>query len=116
PAARVTGLLHGTLTLSPSGTFAYRAAADSNAPDSFTYKANDSSANSATATVSLTVRPVNDAPVARDDTYATDEDTALTISVPGVDRNDTDSDSETLTAAVVTGHTKGTLRRTATTS
>ena len=35
-----------------------------NGPDSFTFKANDGTADSNTATVSLTVLPVNDAPVA----------------------------------------------------
>ncbi|NOG48616.1 MAG: hypothetical protein HND48_03575 [Chloroflexi bacterium] len=40
------------------------------------------------ATVTITVNPVNDAPVAVNDAYATDEDTALNIAAPGVLTND----------------------------
>ena len=40
----------------------YTPNANYNGSDSFTYRVNDGSANSATATVSLTVNPVNDAP------------------------------------------------------
>src|SRR5207253_3863642 len=54
------------------------------------------------ATVGLTIRPVNDAPLAVNDSFATDEDTALTITAPGVLGNDTDVDSPVLTAVVVT--------------
>ncbi|HDM8125779.1 TPA: tandem-95 repeat protein, partial [Vibrio harveyi] len=46
------------------------------------------------ATVAVTVNPVNDAPVAVDDTVATDEDTAVTIDVLA---NDSDSENDTLT-------------------
>ncbi|WP_404972987.1 tandem-95 repeat protein [Vibrio campbellii] len=46
------------------------------------------------AQVSVTVNPVNDAPVANDDSAATDEDTPVTINVLP---NDTDVDGDTLT-------------------
>ncbi|WP_103025323.1 tandem-95 repeat protein [Vibrio campbellii] len=46
------------------------------------------------AEVSVTVNPINDAPVANDDSAATDEDTPLTIDVLP---NDTDIDGDTLT-------------------
>ncbi|MHA2753693.1 cadherin-like domain-containing protein, partial [Vibrio campbellii] len=46
------------------------------------------------AEVSVTVNPVNDAPVANDDSAATDEDTPVTIDVLP---NDTDVDGDTLT-------------------
>src|SRR2546422_11596573 len=61
------------------------------------------------ATVALTINPVNDAPVAANDSFATDEDTALTITAPGVLGNDTDVDSPVLTAVVVTGPSHGAL-------
>ena len=41
----------------------------SSATDSFTYKANDGTDDSNTATVSITVNAVNDAPVAKEDSY-----------------------------------------------
>src|SRR5207237_6745402 len=58
----------------------------------------------------LTVNPVNDAPVARNDAYTTNEDTALTIAAPGVLGNDTDVDvSDTRTAVLTSGPTNGSL-------
>src|SRR5690606_36929684 len=42
----------------------YTPAADSNAADSFTFTVSDGTATSAAATVSITVDPVNDSPVA----------------------------------------------------
>ena len=77
--------------------------------DSFTYKANDGSADSNVATVSLTVTAVNDAPVAAGDAYAADEDSPLTVAAPGVLGNDTDVDGDTLSAVLVSGPAHGTL-------
>src|SRR6185369_5333507 len=58
---------HGSLTLNTNGSFSYVPAANYNGPDSFTYKANDGVADSGTATVSITITSVNDAPVAVND-------------------------------------------------
>ncbi|ELY1987495.1 tandem-95 repeat protein, partial [Vibrio harveyi] len=52
------------------------------------------------ATVAVTVNPVNDAPVAVDDTVATDEDTAVTIDVLAND-SDPENDQLTITNASV---------------
>ena len=45
----------------------------------------------------------NGAPVAADDAYATDEDTQLLVTAPGVLGNDTDVDGAPLTAVLVAG-------------
>src|SRR5262245_12175979 len=87
---------HGTLTLNSNGSFTYTPAANYNGPDSFTFKANDGTVDSSTATFAITVNPVNDAPVAADDSAATDEDTPLTASVTA-----TDVDGDTLTYTLV---------------
>jgi VCBS repeat-containing protein len=109
-AQLVSGPTHGTLALNPDGSFTYTPGANFNGDDSFTYQANDGTEDSNVATVSLTVRPVNDAPVADDDAYATDEDTPLIVAAAqGVLNGDTDVDGDLLTAVVVTGPTNGTL-------
>ncbi|MFC2015154.1 Ig-like domain-containing protein [Chloroflexota bacterium] len=61
-ALQVSGPVQGTLILNNDGSFTYTPNANYYGPDSFTYKANDGTADSNTATVSLTVNPVNDAP------------------------------------------------------
>jgi len=53
---------NGILALSPDGAFTYAPDANYHGIDSFTYKANDGTADSDTATVSLTVNSVNDPP------------------------------------------------------
>ncbi len=86
-----TAPVHGTL----SGTapnLTYTPSANYNGPDSFTFTVNDGTVTSSAATVMITVTPVNDAPVAVDDDYETNEDTVLTISSPGMLANDTDAD------------------------
>jgi len=109
-ATVVTGPTNGILVLNPDGSFTYTPNANFNGADSFTYQANDGTANSNTATVNITVNAVNDAPpVANNDAYNTNEDTALVIAAVGVLGNDTDVDMDPLTAAVVTGPTNGNL-------
>jgi VCBS repeat-containing protein len=49
------------------------------------------------------------APVATNDSYSTTVDTALDVSAPGVLANDTDAETDPLTAAVVTGPTHGSV-------
>jgi hypothetical protein len=52
-----------SFSLSSDGSFVYSPADDFNGPDTFTYRANDGQANSGSATVTITVNPVNDDPV-----------------------------------------------------
>jgi VCBS repeat-containing protein len=108
-AAVVTGPGHGTLTLNPNGAFAYTPAANFNGTDTFTYRASDGTAQSNPATVTITVNPVSDAPVATNDAYSTNEDTPLTVPAPGVLGNDTDPDGNPLTAWMESGTSHGTL-------
>ncbi|PYM89215.1 MAG: hypothetical protein DME04_26975, partial [Candidatus Rokuibacteriota bacterium] len=109
-AIGASGPAHGTLTtFNADGSFTYTPTAGYAGPDSFTYRANDGVADSNLATVSLTVNAVNSAPVAINDSYSTNEDTALTVAAPGVLGNDTDVDGDVLTAIVVAGPSHGTL-------
>jgi VCBS repeat-containing protein len=100
---------HGTLTLNTDGSFTYKPTLLYSGPDSFTYRANDGAANSNPATVSITVVPVNHAPVAVSDSYTTVENTPLTVPAKGVLANDTDVDGDALTAILVTGPAHGTV-------
>lgn len=93
----------GTLT-GTAPNLSYSPSADFNGSDSFTFRVNDGSLDSATATVSITVMPVNDAPVANAKSVATSEDSALGIVLTG-----TDKDLNTLTFSVVTGPVNGAL-------
>jgi VCBS repeat-containing protein len=63
-AVLVADVSHGTLTLDPDGSFSYLPDLDFNGVDSFTYVANDGMVDSNIATVTITVNPVNDPPVA----------------------------------------------------
>ena len=104
-----------TLVLTGTGTAAeYQAALrqvsytnSSDSPDTtdrtVTYTATDASNTTGSGTATVHVAAVNDAPVATDDSYTTDEDTALTKSAAdGVLANDTDADHDPLTATLVT--------------
>jgi VCBS repeat-containing protein len=61
-ATLVSGPTNGTVTLNADGSFTYTPAANFNGTDSFTYEAGDGDLQSNTATVTLTVNAVNDAP------------------------------------------------------
>src|SRR5204862_69845 len=80
-AVQVAAPSHGTLTLNSNGSFTYTPDLNYNGPDSFSYKANDGQTDSNVATVSITIRPVNDRPVAGNDTATTRRNTSVTISV-----------------------------------
>ena len=96
--------------LNTDGSFEYIPNANFNGTDTFTYQANDGELNSSPATVTITVNPVNDAPVASDDQYSVDEDTTLTIeTADGVLGNDTDVDGDTLTSLLVDAPNNGNL-------
>ena len=101
----VDNVKNGTLTLNPDGSFTYTPNANFNGTDTFTYKANDGTADSDVATVSITVTPVNDAPEAKDDPVTTAEDTPTNIAVLS---NDSDVDGDTLSITGVTNPAHGT--------
>jgi VCBS repeat-containing protein len=108
-ALLISGPANGTLVLDANGSFTYAPATNFTGLDSFTYRANDSTSDSALATVSINVTPVNDAPVVADDNFSTPEDTLLTIAAPGVLNNDTDPDGDSLSALLLGGPAHGTL-------
>ncbi|RMF04228.1 MAG: tandem-95 repeat protein [Chloroflexi bacterium] len=76
--------------------------------DVFTYTISDGLL-SATATITVTLIPINDPPVAAPDSYTTPANTPLLITAPGVLGNDTDVDNTTLTAITKTLTLSGSL-------
>jgi VCBS repeat-containing protein len=103
-AVLVSGPAHAAaFSLNADGSFNYAHDGSETTFDSFQYKANDGSLDSNSVTVSITINPVNDAPVANDDTYGVAEGGTLNVVAPGVLTNDTDAENNSLTAVVVTG-------------
>lgn len=108
----VTNPINGTLTLNSNGTFSYVHNGSETLSDSFTYKITEGATESNLATVTVTVNPVNDAPVATSDQIAIKNGEATTLLVGGgstVLANDTDAEKNPLTALLVAGPTNGTL-------
>ena len=104
-AVLIGDVSNGMLSLNSNGSFNYTPNANFNSSDSFTYAANDGVSNSNTATVTITVNPINDAPVANNDSATTNEDTAVVIDVLA---NDTDVDpTDTLSVQSVTEGANG---------
>ena len=102
---------HGTVALA-AGTITYTPAANYNGPASFQYTLSDGQGGSDTGLVSLTVTPVNDAPLAvDDDAGSTAEDTPKQISAASLLANDSDADGNTLSVSAVsaTANTHGTV-------
>ncbi|MCA1683913.1 MAG: tandem-95 repeat protein [Actinobacteria bacterium] len=100
---------HGAILLSPNGSFSYAPDADFAGTDTYIYRASDGSGGTADATVTFTVTPVNDAPVAGDDAYTTAAGTPLAVGTPGVLSNDIDVDADTLSANSPSDPPKGSV-------
>ena len=97
------GVLSGTLpnlTYTPNPNF--------HGQDSFTFRASDGTNFSNTATVTITVTPVNDAPVANSQALTTPAGTPIAITLTGQD-----TDGDRLTFVMATGPSHGTLSGTA---
>ena len=101
------GPTSGTLAFNADGSFVYTPALNFNGVDRFNYRAVDSDgAESAVATVTLNVAPVNDVPEAADDAVAGNQDVVLTARVL---LNDVDVDGDALTAALLSPARFGTV-------
>jgi hypothetical protein len=94
---------HGSL----SGTapaLVYSPSANYHGPDSFSFRVNDGTVDSAAGVVSITINPVNDAPVALDQTVVGTEDTAAEF-----DLLVSDVEGDSLTFVPISAPLHGTL-------
>lgn len=76
-----------------SPDFTYTPGSNFNGSDSFTYRANDGTANSNSATVNISVNPLNDAPLAADDG-------ARTISRASLDSSSIEANGKSVLPAI----------------
>ncbi|OHC64321.1 MAG: hypothetical protein A2040_15085, partial [Rhodocyclales bacterium GWA2_65_19] len=106
--ASVTSGVGGTAVLNGDGTVTFTPNANFNGTADFTYTATDGSLTSNTATVTVTIAPVNDAPVANNDTLGAVQGTPVTYTAAQLLGNDTDAEGDTLTIASVTSGSGGT--------
>ncbi len=101
---------HGSVTVLPNGAFTYTPDADYFGPDTFTYVAYDTLANSLPGTVTINVAGQPDAPRATGDQYFIEPGDSLSIAaVAGVLANDVDVDGQPITAVLVGNVSNGTL-------
>lgn len=93
-----------------SGTFpnlTYTPNANFYGEDSFIFEVCDPESLCDTGTISITVVPVNDDPIAEDDTYEVKNSEKLIVAAPGILSNDTNVEGDTLSAALVDAPTNG---------
>ncbi|WP_118951449.1 Ig-like domain-containing protein [Taibaiella helva] len=97
------GAAHGQVVMNPDGIYTYTPDLDYNGPDMIMYQLCDADNDCSIARIIVTVTPVNDIPVAVNDTLSTNEDTPLSSNVS---TNDTCGDgncSYVLNTAPVNG-------------
>ncbi|MCX7559949.1 Ig-like domain-containing protein [Sulfitobacter sp. F26204] len=90
---------NGTVEDLGDGTVRFTPAENFNGEATFTYTVTDPNFNSDTGEVTIQVNPVNDAPVANDDSDTTEEETPVEINLLA---NDTDVDGDALTVTTAT--------------
>lgn len=89
---------HGSVTVKANGSFTYAPVASYVGSDSFTFIANDGEAHSPPATVSITVKQGNRAPVLSEATFNTTQFAAFSKQLVG-----TDADDDTLSYKITAG-------------
>ncbi len=94
------GPSHGAVSSLSGDQFTYTPHADHVGTDTFRYAVSDGS-GTAEASITLTIKPVNDAPVAQDGSLTTDENTPKTV---GLTATDVDLGNGTLTFSASASH------------
>lgn len=103
---------HGHVDLQQDGTFTYTPASNYFGQDTFKYGLCDNGSPNACCegTVTITVVPIQDAPVAVPDFYSAIEDTPLNVAAAdGVLKNDSDPDHDPITAVLASPPSHGSI-------
>lgn len=90
--------LHGNVTINSNGTLTYTPTAHYNGIETISYCISDGQGGVDCATITITITPINDAPIASNDSITTNEDTPVSIT-PLVNDSDVDGDTLTLTTS-----------------
>lgn len=91
------------ITDAATGAYTYTPNANASGTDAFTFKANNGTMDSNIATITATIAPVNDEPVAADGSLSTSQDTIATGTLSA-----TDVDGPALTFTIEQNGTRGT--------
>jgi len=89
----VGGAINGTVIVNVDNTLTYTPNADFNGSETLTYTISDGNGGITTANINVTINPVNDNPIATDDSFSGNEGSVITGNVLS---NDTDADSDAL--------------------
>ena len=109
-AVKDTDPASGALTFGADGSFTYVHDGSETTTDSFTYHPVQGAVTAAPVTVTITIKPINDPPVAVDDgPYSVVFGDSVSRSAPGVLVNDTDPEGGALTAVKTSDPAHGTV-------
>ncbi|CAM5222146.1 hypothetical protein CDEF62S_01047 [Castellaniella defragrans] len=100
---------HGTVTLGADGKLTFTPEADYHGAASFQYTANTDTGVAETATATVTVNPVNDAPQGTDNSFTIDEDTSHTFTTADFGFSDPADGDAFKAVAITTLPTAGAL-------
>lgn len=103
-AALLSSTTKGTLAFNANGTFTYTPGPDFVGVDSFSYQATDNRGTFDQATVTITVTNINQAPIAGDDAFTAQRNTAFSGNVLV---NDSDPDNDPLFSTLQTAPMNG---------
>ena len=111
PSNGTVVILDANSSATASKTYRYTPNTNYNGNDSFTYYATNQNAQiSNTATISFTINPVNDGPIANNLDMTVDEDSSgSTIAIKGDDNGATDPESDAITYSIVTLPSHGSI-------
>ncbi|TMX70828.1 tandem-95 repeat protein, partial [Photobacterium damselae] len=100
--AQTIEVKHGHITITADGEMTFVPNKDFTGTVEIPYTVTDGQGGSATSTATITVTPVNDAPVANPETETTPEDKTIKVDFTG---NDSDVDGDHVTVSQIDGHT-----------